>query len=124
MTISKRLASLREKKGVSLSVAAEESGVSKSNLHKMETAKPDSPANPSMEILILLAKYYDVSIDFLVGLNVPSRFLISNLDFYQVTRDSVSQIERLSGKTFSNDEILQFQENFALSLNSFYIYVK
>lgn len=62
-TFSTRLASLRQAKGISLAFLGERLSVTDEAIRLLEKGK----RSPSCEVLIALADYFDVSIDYLVG---------------------------------------------------------
>lgn len=57
-----RLKELRERKGISQQLCADEVGISVRTLQRYEHGKPGC-----IEYLIKLAKYYSVSLDYLEG---------------------------------------------------------
>lgn len=61
---SERLKELRLEKGLTQVQLAKESGISQAGIAKWETGD----RSPSVDCLIALAKYFKVSIDYLVGL--------------------------------------------------------
>lgn len=65
--IGHRLANLREKRGLSQAALAEKIGKSQSSIAMWETNKRRVPE----DALILLADFYGVSIDYLMGRDVP-----------------------------------------------------
>lgn len=60
-----RLRQCRKQKGLSLKELANEFGISHSTLSKYETGS----RRPDPETLIMLAKYFNVSTDYLLGLS-------------------------------------------------------
>ena len=61
---SERFKELRLEKGLTQVRLAKESGISQAGIAKWETGD----RSPSVDCLIALAKYFKVSIDYLVGL--------------------------------------------------------
>lgn len=61
--VGPRLRSLRERRGVTLTALAAQTGISKSTLSRLETGQ----RKPSLELLLPLAEAYRVPIDDLVG---------------------------------------------------------
>ena len=59
-----RLKELREENNLTQEKLSKETGISQAGIAKWETGD----RTPSMECLIILAKYFCVSIDYLVGL--------------------------------------------------------
>lgn len=66
MTLGVRLKELRIKKGKSLQEVADAVGASKAHIWDMETGRSK---NPSIELLLKLAKFFGVGIADLVGEN-------------------------------------------------------
>tara|TARA_R110001606_G_scaffold377900_1_gene537352 strand:- start:70 stop:396 length:327 start_codon:yes stop_codon:yes gene_type:complete len=64
MSLSDRLTELRKAKKVSLQVVADAVGVSKTHIYELEKGKA---SNPSLNLLMGLADFYDVSLDYLAG---------------------------------------------------------
>ena len=61
---SERLKELRLEKNLTQSELAQETGISQAGIAKWETGD----RNPSVDCLIILAKFFGVTIDYLVGL--------------------------------------------------------
>ncbi len=59
-----RIKNLREERNLTQSVLAKELNVDKSTIAKYET----NSISPSCQMLIILAKYFSVSTDYLLGL--------------------------------------------------------
>jgi transcriptional regulator with XRE-family HTH domain len=59
-----RLKNLRQEKGVTQKTTAEAIGITQRNYQRFEA---DKRANPTCSNLIVLADYFGVSIDYLVG---------------------------------------------------------
>lgn len=66
MAIGVRMKELRLKKGLSLQDVADKSGASKAHIWDLETGRSK---NPTMELVIALAKCFGVSVADLVGEN-------------------------------------------------------
>lgn len=64
--IGDRLKELRVKHGESLQQVADGIGASKAHVWELETGKS---SNPSIELLIALARHYGVSVAYLIGEN-------------------------------------------------------
>lgn len=60
---SSRLAHLRSKKGAKLKEIGASIGITEASMSRLEAGK----ISPSLDTLIALANYFDVSLDFLVG---------------------------------------------------------
>ncbi|RSS42229.1 XRE family transcriptional regulator [Streptomyces sp. WAC07061] len=61
--VGPRLRRLRERRGLTLAVLSEETGISKSTLSRLESGQ----RRPSLELLLPLARTYRVALDELVG---------------------------------------------------------
>lgn len=61
---AKRLKELREEKGLSQNQLAKQTGLSQVSVSLWESKKK----NPSIDAVIVLAKFFDVSSDYLLGL--------------------------------------------------------
>jgi len=64
MNLKGRLKQLREELQKSQEEVAKEMGIAKSTYGNYEVAKRE----PSLEVLVKIAEYYDVNIDYLLGL--------------------------------------------------------
>jgi len=62
-TVGPRLRGVRERRGLTLTLAAEQTGISKSTLSRLENGQ----RRPTLELLLVLADVYRVPIDDLVG---------------------------------------------------------
>jgi len=65
MKFSKILKELRDSKGISQRQLAKEIGISQSSVHAYEAGEK----SPTIDVLLKLAKYFDVSADYLLGLS-------------------------------------------------------
>lgn len=63
--LSQRLTQLRKENKVSLQEVADSLGISKPHVWELEKGKSK---NPSADILVGLSRYYNVSVDYLLGL--------------------------------------------------------
>jgi transcriptional regulator with XRE-family HTH domain len=70
--IAKRCADLREKRNLSLQEAGDRAGFTKSHMWEFEQGRS---ANPSIRMLLGLARAYGVSLDYIVGLNTAEPHL-------------------------------------------------
>lgn len=73
-TLSRRVRTLREQKGLTQAVAAEEIGISRAHLTKIETGR-DAPGRAT---LMAIATYFNVSLDWLTegrGQKLPAAAL-------------------------------------------------
>ena len=64
-TFGKRLTELRESRGLTIVKAANEIGITRQSLSRYETGT----IMPDIEVLCMLANFYDVSADYLVGMS-------------------------------------------------------
>ena len=70
-TFAKRLQQMRERRRISRSVMSELCGLSQSMISKYERGEKQ----PKLETLVILAEFFDCSIDYLVGeTNYPGRY--------------------------------------------------
>lgn len=63
--LNQRLKSLRQEKKITQEQLAEIIGVERSSIGKYES--PNKPVVPSSDIIIKLAEYFNVSVDYLLG---------------------------------------------------------
>lgn len=73
MTVFERIKFLAQKQGKSLNQVEEELGLSKNVLYRMKNSD-----NPTKERLLLLADYFGVSVDYLLGRTNESRLNLNN----------------------------------------------
>ena len=73
---SEKLRLLREAKHLTQQQVANAVGVSKATISAYETASKA----PSIEVIIRLARFYGVSVDYLVGVDSPKYIDVSRLD--------------------------------------------
>ena len=59
-----RLRQLREERGVSQAAVSKEMGVSRYTVYSYEKGKTE----PTLDGLVILANYFDVTVDYLLGL--------------------------------------------------------
>lgn len=69
MSLSERLKELRENKKVSLQTVADSVGVTKPHIWELEKG---TSKNPSMSLIVSLCVYYNVTVDYLLGVSVDS----------------------------------------------------
>jgi len=84
--LSERLTELRKAKKVSLQVVADAVGVSKTHIYELEKGKA---VNPSLNLLVGLGDFYDVSMDYLVGYSNHQASKLGQLKAF-VASDSVA----------------------------------
>jgi transcriptional regulator with XRE-family HTH domain len=86
MSLSDRLTELRKAKKVSLQVVADAVGVSKTHVYELEKG---TASNPSLNLLVALADFYDVSLDYLAGYSNHQASTLGQLKAF-VASDSVA----------------------------------
>lgn len=77
MPINETLKQLRNKRGLNQSDMADELGVSLSSYQKYERDK--GCVTPSLDVLIRIADYYNVSVDYLLGRNTEEQTALDEL---------------------------------------------
>lgn len=109
MSINKKLKMLREKGGMTQQDAAELFGTSLSTYQKYERDK--NPNQPSTEMLMQIAKYYNVSLDWL--LDMPGAEKKTPLDEF-AQREHLKTLEKLFMQKYleltseQRDKVLDF----------------
>lgn len=93
MTVFDRIKLLADKQGKSLNKVEEELGLSKNVLYRMKNSD-----NPTKDRLEILADYFNVSVDYLLGRKTPDD-----------TNEPVSFF-RIDTTNLSEDEILELQD--------------
>lgn len=88
---SDKLRLLREAKHLTQQQVANKVGVSKATISAYETASKA----PSIEVIIRLARFYGVSVDYLVSVDAPKYVDVSKLD-----DESVALIASLVNKMY------------------------
>ncbi len=82
-----RLKELRHAKGISQQDLADVLHVTQQSIYKYEAEK----AEPDLDVIIGIAKYFDVSVDYLIGYtDVPIRY-----EYYDIKKSITSQEDRL-----------------------------
>lgn len=98
-----RLRDLRVKKGISQKNLAESLNISRESISKYENGEQE----PSYATLKRISKYFDVSIDFLLGSNDEDLIVISKQDLLRLKNaaDTINDItEKLNNQTkYSNN---------------------
>ena len=87
--LAKRLRALREKQREKQSSVASSIGITESTLSAYEKGT----RKPSFDVLLKLAKYYSVSIDYLVGNEYENESVFSHLHGWQ--REFVTEVANL-----------------------------
>ncbi len=83
----KNLRKLRTDKGISQQALAEIIGISQQSVNKYENHNIE----PDITTLILLAKYFNTSVDYLIG-NTEINHIIENLEPYELNDDESTLI--------------------------------
>lgn len=83
----KNLKRLRSEKGISQQALAEIIGISQQSVNKYENHNIE----PDITTLILLAKYFNTSVDYLIG-NTEIDHIIENLESYELNDDESTLI--------------------------------
>ena len=91
----KNLKVLRESSGVSQQKLADAIGSNQQSVHRYENGDYE----PDIQTLILLADYFDVSVDFLVG-RTEIREKVKVIDSSGIDNDEVSLIEKYRELTY------------------------
>lgn len=82
-----RLRELRHARGISQQDLADVLHVTQQSIYKYETDK----AEPDLDIVIGIAKYFDVSVDYLVGYtDIPIKY-----EYYDIEKSITSQEDRV-----------------------------
>lgn len=93
MQIGERIKELRIEKNMSQLRLGMELSVSQEAISSYETSK----AVPTIEVLILIAKFFDVSVDYLLGVDpIRKRILKSDLDSFESSL--ISNYKKLSNR--------------------------
>lgn len=87
--IANRLAKLRKEKGLSQEQLAESLGISRQAVSKWERAE----TSPDTDNLIELSKLYNVSIDYLLGINVSNNETEENIEKIELSPECVDIID-------------------------------
>lgn len=91
--VGKRLKDLRDKKGISQYELAKDIGTTQKQIYSWE----NDVQSPKAEALIKIAEYFDVSVDYLLGLvSDPQRTLIES----DLSNDEQLLIRHLRAGTF------------------------
>jgi len=98
MRFSERLKELRTKKGYSQHKLAKESGVPQTSINFYESDK----RQPTVDVLIKLCKYFNVSSDYLIGL-VDEPFG----DISPELKKRLTKLETLESENYSLKEKIQ-----------------
>lgn len=77
-----KIRQIRKEKGLSITELAEMIGISYQSLQRYEAGKRD----PSIQVLIALANFFDVSVDYLVG-REPKSKVIKTYQYYLFDED-------------------------------------
>ena len=108
LTLFERLYDLRKSRGLRLADVAECTGISKSTLQRLEYNSPDlrdEPINAGYQEIVKLAKFYDVSTDYLLGFSENLKHRNVEIDKLQL---SDSAIEMLTSGKANNRLLSEF----------------
>lgn len=83
------LRKLREHKNLTLENVSNDTGIPKSTISKIEL----DPMKTSFENIVTLATYYDISIDYLLGLRKHSKILKTDMSDLNVTPRAVGKLK-------------------------------
>lgn len=83
------LRKLREHKNLTLENVSSDTGIPKSTISKIEL----DPMKTSFENIVTLATYYDVSLDYLLGLRKHSKILKTDMSDLNVTPKAVDKLK-------------------------------
>ena len=99
LSLKEKLRDLREERKLILTDVEKDTGISKSTLQRLETDSVD-PRDPETQIgyqhIITLAKYYDVSTDYLLGFTENRKHRNVEIDKLRLSDEAVSEL--ISGK--------------------------
>ena len=93
MEINAKLKLLRKQKGISQDEAAQSLGVSLSSYQKYEREK--NSVTPSLEALMKLADFYDVTTDYLLGREPAQEPALNYAEVKEKTNVLIDRIEKL-----------------------------
>lgn len=83
------LRKLRENKNLTLENVSSDTGIPKSTISKIEL----DPMKTSFENIVTLATYYDISLDYLLGLRKHSKILKTDMSDLNVTPKAVDKLK-------------------------------
>jgi transcriptional regulator with XRE-family HTH domain len=120
-SLASRLRSEREKSGLSLSRLAEETGLSKTYLLRLET---DENVNPSLDVLRRVAEALDVTVADLIG--IPPTRVVSDelayppslLAFADEEKLTSSELEQLASIRWRRGDVPGSRERWRFILQS------
>lgn len=119
LTIGEILKDLRVEKGYSLEQLATETGISSSTLSAYETDETREIGHSS---LLILAKFYDISVEYLLGIIEDRQPYDLNINKLHLTKDAMAVLEDRHFNHLLLSEILT-DENFLRLMVDLEIYV-
>ena len=92
--LAERLVELRKSKGLTQKILAERLGITKSSVHGWETTR----TQPNLLCLMKMSYLYNVSVDYILGMNNNRSLNISNLTDKQINTltDIINDYEALN----------------------------
>jgi transcriptional regulator with XRE-family HTH domain len=93
LLLKERLNGLRKDRGLTLADVENGTGIPKSTLQRLEVDSPDMNAHQTRvgyQDIVALAKFYDVSADYLCGLTENLRYSNEALDRLHLSDDAVA----------------------------------
>lgn len=109
------LKKLREEKGISQSELAKNLGVVRSTICFYEKGQHA----PTPEMLIKLADYFNVTVDYLIGHDTNNLPIYNNAQISNQTKNFVSEFERI----FSDNSYIRFSRLFKAADNDNRLYI-
>lgn len=110
--LKKRLKELRKEKGLYQKDIAEILGITKTGYASYE----QGISKPSIDYLLILASFYNVSTDYLLGVT-DSRYNQDELDFYnELNEKSIDQLIHEYNLTLGDEAIDQKEERILIKL--------
>jgi len=103
MLMIRNLKKLRTEKGVSQRQLGEAIGVSQQSINKYENYEIE----PDIRTLIMMAQYFDTSVDYLIG-NTDMRRVIEPTTAFDLNNDEALMVERYRQLGLAERESLQF----------------
>lgn len=95
---------LMEERNISQAQLATDTGISKGNIGDWKSGR----SSPSIDKLIILAKYFAVTVDFLLGIEKTSSEIIPEEREKPIIKSSRDYVADMFRK-LSNDELLELQ---------------
>ena len=119
LTLQEKLYDLRKEKGLKQEELAEIIGVSTATISRFET---DENMNIAYQDLLKLAKFFDVSMDYLCGLTNHRKYRNTNIDDLALTDDAVDVLKSKKANNRLISELLAL-DDFIKLLSTIEIYI-